>query len=513
MALRKCTGLATGAALNLLSTAWVPALLPNGTVKTLSLREIPASGALRVQHPRADFSALITELVVSLFQTLAAPATVAARNRMLSEPSSVDWSQFTDQHAAFEVLGDGPRFLQAPEVLGKDLVPVSALLFEAPGDKTVRENRDHQYRREAFGHMCPRCAAVGLFLTQSHTRQNGAGYYTGPRGGSVMTVLVEGASLWETVVLNLLPQPQFQAKHADAEAPVGVYPWMAGKEAFTLTALRPEHYGAHGVLWWTPVGIRLATEANESGQACSECGDAAPTLVSGLYRAPAKARVPAFLKHPLTCYKPHPKEEGAELPMLVPPKPLTLEDWLALTLGTTSLGALPALTLLSSRQAERTHLRAFGPQMHIASLMSWFDETAPVFVCEDPQEAEGIKSVARALLKTMQEVQPVLWKALRELKVRAGTQPVPLRMQADSILAQFQVHARQALLVALRQFDADLGALPLQAHTDFQQSLVSRARSLFNDNLVISVQDIEQTRAVLARKNTFNRALAGIAAA
>ena len=46
--------------------------------------------------------------------------------------------------------------------------PIEALLIEAPGDKTLKENADHFIKSGMEKSVCPACTAMALFTLQTN---------------------------------------------------------------------------------------------------------------------------------------------------------------------------------------------------------------------------------------------------------------------------------------------------------------------------------------------------------
>lgn len=473
--------------------------MPDGRICKVAPVDVPCSGALRVAHPRADYSALATELLVELFQTLLAPADLAARAAMLRRPEEVNTQAFADAKGAFELFGTDARFMQSPVALGVQ-ADASVLVFEAPGAKTVEDNTDFFVSRSDIASVCPHCAPVSLFLSNAHARQGGQGYRTTARGGSALAVLVRGATLWETVVLNLLPAPDFAARFAVPGAPANVYPWTSGVDTFTAGAVSPEQVGAFGTLWWCPVALHLVEDQNEDQMPCSQCGEAHPTHVRRVFKAATKSRGIEGVMHPRTAWSPHNKT-GRLLPLQVPSNGLQLEDWLALSLGKSERHyPVAAVAALRPSEARRVELWSFGGLLSINTLVRWCDETTPALVAENPREAEVLRIQAHRLLEQALAKRDALTKALTtNLADNAKRKaPMPLSQSIESLVSRFETKARQGLLQALSQVDFFVDSLPADTAAVFNTSLSGVAFALFESSTIVNPLDVEQTRRVLS---------------
>lgn len=494
--------------MNILLSSWLPVLLLDGSVRKVAPVEVPTCGAVRVAHPRADFSALATELLVDLFQTLAAPADRAQRRQFLRDPQSVDLSAMHANAGSFELFGSGVRFMQSPEMLGK-AGPVSSLVFEAALENTAEKNTDIFVSRNAFSSVCPHCAALGLFLNQAHARQGGSGYKTSPRGGSALTVLVKGESLWETVVLNLIPQADFDARFALADAPKDVFPWSAGTGGFTAAVVEPAQAGAQAGLWWCPVALHLVAQRNGDQEPCGLCGEVHEAHVRTVYRAATKARAPEGATHPHTAYLTNAKT-GQLYPLMVPKGGQRLEDWLALVLGRVQAtgvasNPVPAVSLLTGSQAARLSLWTFGCSMNISTFERWHEELSPVLLAQNDQEAAVLRSEASRLLERVLRTREALFKALTTNLADKGErkQPMPLKQNKDALLARLEEVARAALLKALEHVDFETNTMPAQAAGEFEGAVAREALRLFDVNVVVNPLYVDQARRILTARAKF----------
>ena len=92
---------------------------------------------------------------------------------------------------AFDLDGDGPRFMQDFDPLSEGAKNgVDALLIEAPGAQTERNNADLIVKRGRIARLARPTAAMALFTLQTYAPSGGAGHRVGLRGGGPLTTLV-----------------------------------------------------------------------------------------------------------------------------------------------------------------------------------------------------------------------------------------------------------------------------------------------------------------------------------
>ena len=133
--------------------------------------------------PRPDFQGGLMQFLIGLLQTAAPP----------DEDNDLEWENWFEKPPKPEELrakfdpfvdcfyldGYGPRFMQDLE-LKKETAKVKeysiyALLIDAPGENTVKNNTDHFVKRDCVIGMCYPCAATALFTLQTNAPSGGAG--------------------------------------------------------------------------------------------------------------------------------------------------------------------------------------------------------------------------------------------------------------------------------------------------------------------------------------------------
>lgn len=489
---------------NLLTTPWVPVLLPDGTVQKMTPAEVADSDALEVAHPRPDFRGLITEFLVCLFQTLATDEKRVGAKRTLSKAG---YEALVPQ---FNLFGDGVRFMQSVEPMGKEPVPTASLPFEAPQESTRNGNRDLFVSRYDYQAICPHCAPALLMLNQAHARTGGTGYCVSVRGGSAMTVFLKGQTLRETIALNVLPASEFARSHAVPGAPEGVFPWET--QAFFEKegeAVPLENLGAHGVLWWTPVALRLTARENREGQACSLCGEVHEVLLGkDTWRAATGFKFPGGIYHPHTTFYSNNKNEV--LPQLVPPNRAALKEWVSLNLGNADeVQALPALKYAGYSFNSKPRMWAFGPRCDKNTFDRWFEETLPILHREGLGEAV-LRQHAQALLDETRKATSELSKQLAQPKNTSIQKFVQLKGATPECLTELELLARDQVAVALEQVSLEDGEMPKQALMDFQVAVWTKALQLFDKYVEFNLADAARLTTTLRKREALNKRLLSV---
>jgi CRISPR system Cascade subunit CasA len=220
---------------SLLWQAWVPVVLGSGRRVFVRPCEIsqPYGGEniVRIATGRPDCDISLTEFLIGLY-TISLEGTDARvwPDLYSSAPTHAELDvAFAPFNKAMILDGNGPRFFQDLEPLDGQPNPVSALLIDAPGEKSIKENADHFVKRRRCATLSRAGAAIVLLTLQKSAPSGGAGHRTSLRGGGPLTTLVipgvdEGEPtlwqrLWSNVPDGLKP---------DADEPLWrIFPWLA----------------------------------------------------------------------------------------------------------------------------------------------------------------------------------------------------------------------------------------------------------------------------------------------
>ena len=215
--------------LNLISDAWIPVLRRSGR-DTIRPDQIAESDVLRPDWPRADLNLACYELLVGLVylahppqgsDDLASPPD-AEKLRLAMEPLA----------PAFNLIGDGRRFLQDRGALAGKANSPEMLFIDSAGDSSARKNADLMVRRGRYAALPLPLAAMALYTLQAFAPAGGRGNLTSMRGGGPMVTLVrpESEGLWPLVWANV---PMGRPIHPES---LEVLPWMRSAEALKSDA-------------------------------------------------------------------------------------------------------------------------------------------------------------------------------------------------------------------------------------------------------------------------------------
>ncbi|MDE0209258.1 MAG: type I-E CRISPR-associated protein Cse1/CasA [Boseongicola sp.] len=188
--------------LNLVSDPWIPVRHRDGT-KVARPDQIADPDVLGPAWPRPDLNLACHELLIGLVYLACPPGDEDAR---LEPPDQVTLrNALAPLSPAFELLGEGPRFLQDFEPLEGEPNPPDMLFIDSAGGSTARKNADLMVRRDRYEALPLPLAAMALFTLQSFAPSGGAGNRTSMRGGGPLVTLVrpEGEGLWPLIWANV----------------------------------------------------------------------------------------------------------------------------------------------------------------------------------------------------------------------------------------------------------------------------------------------------------------------
>lgn len=354
--------------------------------------DIEGNPVIDVLSPRPDFRSALYQFLIGLLQTTCD-----------SVQGDEDWDELWDSPPneqeldrwfepiidAFELGGNGPRFMQDPSVRDETVLPCNSLLIDYPGANTCRRNTDHFVKRSENGSMSKAMAAAALFCLQTNAPAGGTGYRTGLRGGGPLTTLVlappqEGkpASLWQHLWLNVLPRGEYLrlCGNPDRHASSDRFPWMkdvrvSGKDGVDTYAddVHPDQ-----LYWALPRRLWLHASGDDAA-VCSVTGENSDEPVAGYSAKNLGVNYAGEWLHPLS---PHfMNKDGLRLPRHPLPGGIVYRHWPALALPQQNADQPAAVVVkhLFRNIPGQFRLWAFGFDMDNMKARAWYDTTMPLY--------------------------------------------------------------------------------------------------------------------------------------
>jgi len=393
---------------NLIMDSWLPVRRARGPQEMIAPWQITdqheANPIIALAAPRADFNGALIQFFIGLLQTVV-PPTKADNDDWLAwleqaPAPAVLKEKFERIQHAFNLQGDGPCFMQDIDELQGDTKPVDALLIEAPGAQTLRNNADHFVKRGGVEALCPACVASALFTLQTNAPGGGAGHRTSLRGGGPLTTLAiidsqDGnglvETLWRNVWLNVLRQHDLESltDAADKQADADIFPWMAAtRSSHSKQGGRDTYPGDVNPLqmyWAMPRRIRLDWENTQAGE-CDICGVQDDRLVSQYVTQNYGVNYNGPWKHPLS---PHSldKKDNTPIPQHPQPGGMSYRHWLRFVAGEELSEAAQVITAFNKRNPGDNKLQlrlwAFGYDMDNMKARCWYETVYPLYLLDE----------------------------------------------------------------------------------------------------------------------------------
>ncbi|MGQ9576440.1 MAG: type I-E CRISPR-associated protein Cse1/CasA [Thermoguttaceae bacterium] len=255
---------------NLLEENWIPVLYRDGRWCRVSIRTaLKQAGQIRQIAASNPLDNVATVRFLTAVLLWCKPTLSEQDFQQLAQASGIPHQWLAklgvpgQPAAAFELLGEGPRFYQENAEFGGKWRPIGDLLIEFPTDTKLahfRHVQDYKYG------LCLACCALGIVRFCAFANYAGKGYTSGINGPTPAYRLLEGASLLDSLALNWPKNISVRRKP----------PWLEHSQP------KEEELDAMTVFAWRPRRIWLespeATRSN-SYSTCSYCGAQAPLVV------------------------------------------------------------------------------------------------------------------------------------------------------------------------------------------------------------------------------------------
>ncbi len=512
---------------NLIDERWIPVRRRDGTATMIAPWEVTDRFAdnpvVALDAPRPDFNGALIQFLIGLVQTVAAPVNGSEWRKKLAEPPSPNElkAAFTSVHHAFELGGNGPKFMQDLENFSAISGGIDGLLIESPGDHTKELNIDHFIKRNTVKGMCPSCCSTALFAFQANSPSGGPGYMTSLRGGGPLTTLVIGdgnhGTLWQLLYLNVLEQKIFGGICANPDLIEGraIFPWLGetkkgrrkkGDEFYGEYTM-PENVHPATMFWAMPRRISLNL-ADLSAGVCDICGDISDRLINYYKEIPGGASYGGTWLHPLTpYYEKTTKEKTDILPVHAQPGGVGYRHWLGLVQQDGGKTKMPARIVLESydrwKSGWQFRLWAFGYDMDNMKARCWYESTMPLLYVGAAIRGE-YEQYAAGMVKAAAEIASNARSAVKEAWFR---RPGDAKGDTKFVDSSFWQQTEPAFYVALDSLRTSLksGGDSLYARQEWHKTICLQALKLFDSYAWNGpIEDADPKRVVNARRKLEN---------
>jgi len=409
---------------NLIEERWIPVLTRSGCSKRIAPYEITENfngdHVTVLAAPRPDFNGALIQFLIGLVQTCLAPKGGEAEfdwEDLLQVPPPPEQlhQAFSKRAHAFNLDGDGPRFMQDFELRTGEAIPISSLLIEAPTGKT------HFVKQGHLSGMCQSCVATGIFALQTNAPSGGRGHRTSLRGGGPLTTLVisEREALWENIWLNVLTESSFRrcvGCDPNLQADSHRFPWLAATRCSngeTGVITTPQDTHSCQVFWAMPRRIYLDFSHTALGE-CSVCGAKDQLLVRQYITKNYGVSYQGPWRHPLS---PHNVDaQGNPLAVHAQPGGITYRHWLGLVQEASRISGKkapkiekqPAYVVHAFRNGRQKQMNlrylvwAFGYDMDNMKARCWYDSQMPLHYVSESNRNKYEEEAANLVMSAYQ---------------------------------------------------------------------------------------------------------------
>ncbi|WP_124297479.1 type I-E CRISPR-associated protein Cse1/CasA [Acetobacter pasteurianus] len=189
--------------LNLITDPWIPVRCSDGSHRVIAPWQMAEDGVVCPDWPRTDLNIACYELLIGLVYLADPPKNLSDwKARKSADPDRLR-KKLEEYSEAFNLLGDGPRFLQDLSKLDGVQLSPDLLFLDSAGAQTIKNNADVMVRRYRYDRLTLPEAAMALYSLQSSAASGGSGNRTSMRGGGPLTTIVNPeVGLWDLVCAN-----------------------------------------------------------------------------------------------------------------------------------------------------------------------------------------------------------------------------------------------------------------------------------------------------------------------
>lgn len=187
----------------------------DGSRRVIAAWQMADPDIVALDWPRMDLNIACLELLIGLVYLADSPED----DDDWAERRTPDPERLRERLARFEpafnLLGEGPRFLQDLEPLTGEPSAPDMLFIDSAGESTEKNNADLMTWRARYPRLPLPMAAMALYAFQAFAPAGGKGNRTSMRGGGPQTTLVNpGGGLWSLIWANVpngepAPSPDF----------------------------------------------------------------------------------------------------------------------------------------------------------------------------------------------------------------------------------------------------------------------------------------------------------------
>ena len=409
--------------LNLTVDPWIPLRRRSGVMFWGAPSDLTdglgIDAVVAIAAPRPDLGGAVQEFLVGLLSA-AFEIKDEAGWRLLwnSPPSPSAIKQKLEPLAgAFNLDGEGPLFMQdlnAADFVQVSPVPIGQILIEAPGEQTIKLNKDLFVKRGGVERLSRPAAAMALLTLQTYAPAGGQGHRTSMRGGGPLTTLVNPIGdrvdgeivdrpLWHKLWINISTVAEWKdLPGATRSGASDKFPWLAATRVSPTGSKPTTPEDAHPLQAYFGMPRRIRLEFSGPGR-CDLTGVEDEVTVTAFRTRNYGTQYSGWI-HPLSPYY-RAKETEPWLPMHGQPSGLSWRDWITLAFvqppnAMRRSAAVVARFNIDRKKAIRAaevRLHAFGYDMDNMKARGWVESQRPLVLVDDEEMTRLLLDTAVAL--------------------------------------------------------------------------------------------------------------------
>lgn len=407
--------------------SWIPWRRRSGSIEwgppAMLVSDFKGDPVVALATPRPDFDGALQEFLIGLLTAALAPADeLSWRARWNAPPTEAELQAALNLlPAAFDLDGDGPRFLQdfcAADLTKYEPKPIEQLLIETPGEQTTTLNKDLFVKRERIKALARPAAAMALLTLQTYAPAGGAGNRTSMRGGGPLTTLIDprvggpdgpahNQPLWYKLWANVETCREWadRAPGAPPRAAPTIYPWLAPTRVSTKGSAETMSSDGHPLQAYFGMPRRIRLEFGGAAQ-CDLTGRVDDVTVTGFRMRNYGVQYVGW-QHPLSPHYRHKPTDMEWLPVHPQPGGLGWRNWTSLVLQAGAIATREPAAAVATFQRRarriglwRVRLHAFGFDMDNMKARGWLDESFPAFALDAEREGLILEMATRLVQGT-----------------------------------------------------------------------------------------------------------------
>jgi CRISPR system Cascade subunit CasA len=431
--------------MNLINDPWIPVRCQSGAVRMIRPLDLAdaADPPMELAALRPDFNGTLAQFLVGLLQ-LIAPSRTGALQAMQADPANYPLQSLSALTPHFNFDEGNVRVMQDMDFDSAEPLDLTALLLEAPGENTAKNNADLFIKRSDALQLSLPLAAQALITLQMNAPSGGQGHRTSLRGGGPITMLLwpqtlkgQPTTLLQKLLLNVF-------EHSDEEdAPRlgSVLPWTSpcltsegAKDVLSSLAKQKPTSDERRLLCYfaTPRRIRLQ---NAKVDECAWTGISEPVIAAYETKNFGANYLSQDFRHPLSPYY---EMKSQVLPLHLNELGFTYSNWVQTFSTKDGLSKAPAIADVARlgglrRELSNDAIWAFGFLMDNMKCVAWFEARYPVLDIAEHRKA-SVLNLAQQFVDATDAARQQLNRALRKAWSDEGK-------KGDTLVAQRELYA------------------------------------------------------------------------